>query len=146
MKLSEIKNPKASVGLEGWIAVPRGSFWQKDILNCWAFDTSAEMHTAINSDNAYRELDRSAGGYLVPIETLNNIHLIILMTSKGFHDTKSIEKETDKPFHVLAFSISEKSCRAAAEKAIASYGLEGVNDFWCYKTWNSDPAYFEDEE
>jgi hypothetical protein len=152
MKLAEIKDPKAQSDMPGWIAVPRGSLWQKDIKNCWAFPDQDSMHTAIYSEAGQELIDKLNGGYLMPVETLNGVWLILAMSEKTYHDIKDYEKENGTAFHVYAYSISEKSCRAAALKAMQQYGIKHDTNFargdnvWCYMTWNSDISYFEDDE
>ena len=141
MLLHEITD-RHPLALPGYIAVAKGSLWQKDINNCWVFDTIEEAQRVALTEPARKILDKSSGAYLVPIKTLNDVPLLLQVSDAGYRAMKDFN---NFKFYVLAFSVSEKSCKAAAEKAIDRLNL-GIS-YWCYKTWNSDPAYFyEDEE
>lgn len=142
MKLTEIKDVNAQSDLPGWIAVPRGSIWQKDIKGCWVFDTDAEAYVASHSAKARRIVGKSLG-YMWQGVTLNNVPLMLHLNSEGFEALRDIR------YQIYAYGISEKSCRAAARKVMDEHGIEYKTDWdrgdsiWCYKTWNGDASYFD---
>jgi hypothetical protein len=148
MKVFELLDWREALDMQGWIAVPRGSLWQKEIVNIWVFPShEAAQDAAWSSAMAPRVISKLNGGYLAPITTLNNVELLVAVTDKGFHEMKDFPK-----FHVYAYSVTEKSCRAAAEKAMNEHGITLGHSFdrgdniWCYKTYNSDPDFFSQED
>jgi hypothetical protein len=147
MKVFEILGWRDPLDMQGFIAVPRGSIWQKNIQNVWVFPSHEAAQDAANSAQGSKVVDKLLGGYLVPITTLTNIPLLMAVTDAGFHEMKEAPE-----FHVYAYSISEKSCRAAAIKAMEDHGVSldhgyaHGDNIWCYKTYNSDPAYFDQED
>lgn len=146
MKVFELLDWRESLDMQGWIAVPRASLWQKEIVNVWVFPSHEAAQDAANSSAGAKVVDKLSGGYLVPITTLNNVELLMGVTDKGFHEMKEATE-----FHVYAYSVTEKSCRTAAEKAMDAHGISRVHGYargdaiWCYKTYNSDPSYFDQE-
>ena len=139
MKLAEIIDSRDQLDLSMFIAVPKGTLWQKDIHNCWVFDTYAEAEKATQSSKARELLDKTSSSYLPVFKTGNGFGVVLLIPHDAFTAL------TSSRFEVLAVGPSEKSVRLAAAKVLDARGVHNYT-LWCYKTYNSDPAFFKDDE
>lgn len=132
MKLSEIKGNKEQLDLPLFIAVPRGTLWQKAISNCWVFDRYDDAVVAAFSEKAQELVVKTDGRYLPYYRIPGGAGVLLMIKDEDYQALPS-------GFQVLAVGPSEKSCRAAAEK-------RHNGPIWCYRTWNSNPDFFKDDE
>lgn len=154
MKLDEIKvdwdliRTRDPIFKELWVAVPRGTLWQKDIKAIWTFKSAQDAQQALRSPVAGHVQDVIAGDDLVSMTTMNNVHVIMSITSSEYSQLRGYCRDMgiDLPIPLLAVSITESSARKAGEAALSKLNLGSM--LWVYKTWALDSSIFsytEDE-
>lgn len=150
MKLNEIvinfQSFRQPAGLldSYFISVPKGTLWQKDLKGVWRFKTQDAAEKALFSPAGRHMRDNYAAADHYPIYKVygKQEFLLLQIESLAYYDIP-------KWFTVLAYGPTEKSTRAAAEKAVASIKQESDIDFkevWVYKTYNLDTTIFDTPE
>ena len=139
MRLSEITS-NVQQDLPLYICVFAGTLHPHDIKNCWVFDTYEDADRASHSNKATNLLDLGAAAYLPAFKTANGVGVMLELGYAAYKHLHTLPEH----FKILAVGPSEKSARLAAKKTLTKQDIQ--RELWCYKTWNSDPSYFDEDE
>jgi len=134
MKLQEITD--VDLDFKSYIAVARGSLWQRDIKNAWAFPDEAAARVAAQTE--YARMQTLDGSYLPIYVTANGVTVMLNLVSRVF-------KTLPKGFTIYGYGITQKSALAAAAKFQENLPNVEKHGVWAYQTWNGDISKFVGE-
>ncbi len=138
-----IRKPKTQMFPHTWVAVPRGTLWQRDLHGLWLFKTLEEAQTAATKPAARHVLDQLGNCYLVPVKARNKTCALMAIRDHAYGDLRNWSREYlgTPELPVMAIALTESSAWKAATEAASK--IEVGFQMWVYRSWNMDPSVFD---